>query len=94
MTDSTFSRPVSLDKAMNDCFTHCNQTDARLAYGCLDTLLARRRSEDDADIIDGVAVIVRFVTEAMILREQRGFVALQTLCSVIQVERNEGNLLR
>jgi hypothetical protein len=52
-----------------------------VAFGCLQTLLARARrpDEDDADVCDGVAAIVRLINESLIRREEAAFEALKAM---------------
>jgi hypothetical protein len=86
------SRPLSVDKAMNDCFIACNMTDVHLAHRGLVTLLARPRSEDedDPDIHDGVVALIRFTREATTRRGGLALNALQALSAALQRERLKG----
>jgi hypothetical protein len=87
----THSPPMSVDKALNECFIACNLTDVHLAFRGLDTLLARPKSENeddaDADIHDGVLALIRFTRESMRRRGGHALTALQALALAIQRER-------
>jgi hypothetical protein len=81
-------RARSVSDAIHNCHAACDLTDVHVAFGCLQTLLARARrpDEDDADVCDGVAAIVRLINESLIRREEAAFEALKAMTEVIDRE--------
>jgi hypothetical protein len=86
----TQSRHLSISEAKHACHAACDLTDVHIALGCLQTLLSREKNpgEDDADVCDGVAAIIRLINESLLRREDAASHALQAMFEV--VDRKEG----
>jgi hypothetical protein len=78
----------SVSDALHACFAACDLTDVHMAFGCLQTLLARNRrpDEDDAYVCDGVGAAVRLINESLVRREQAAFDALQAMSEFMERE--------
>jgi hypothetical protein len=84
----TQSRHLSVSEARQACYEAFDLTHVLQAHACLQTLLsrARRPDEDDADVCDGLASLVRLVTESLNRREDDAMTAIATLFQVIERE--------
>lgn len=84
----TQSRHLSVSQARQACYEAFDLTHVQQAHAGLQTLLARARrpDEDDADLCDGLASLVRLITESLNRREDDAMTALAMLFEVIERE--------